>query len=150
MVQNHPNRRSKKNIIKDVFGMSFFVLCVIGGACILYRAEKEQSRYDDFVVKYYEPAVQDADAHRYREAAQKLQVQLKEYPDDYDANFEMGVVLMGLNNNKEARIHFVTAQNHFLGHHNRFSDWEPYDAAQRKINQIDRAARSFSGKEPIR
>ena len=150
MAQNSLNRRPRGSRIGNILGTIFIILCVIGGAYILYRTEKEQSRYDDFVVKYYDPAVQDADAHRYQEAAQKLQVLLKEYPDVYEANFEMGVVLMGLNNNKEARIHFVTAQNHFLYHHNRNSDWEPYDAAQRKIKQIDRAARNSSRQQPPR
>ena len=87
--------------------------------------------------RYYVPAVQDYEAHRYEAAVVKLQANLRAYPDDYKANFEMGLVLLGLGKKQEARVYFVDAQNSFLSHHGRFSKWKPYDLAQHQIDRID-------------
>lgn len=113
------------------------IASTVVGVIVVKRAFNEDKKQQDFSDKYYLPAVQDYNAHHYPEAIKELKVNLKAFPDDYKANFEMGLVLMRSNKRQEARTYFVNAQNSFLSHHGRFSTWERYNAAQHEIDKID-------------
>ena len=117
----------------------FFAACMIGTGLVINAASKEDRRQEEYSNRYYMPAVQDYNSHRYRDAIVKLQANLQAFPDDYKANFEMGLVLLKLGKKQEARAYFVNAQNSFLSHHGRFSTWERYNAAQHEINKIDQS-----------
>lgn len=120
-----------------IFSYVFSAACIVGTGFVINIAANEDKRQQDYSDKYYAPAVQDYKAHHYQDAIVKLQANLKAFPDDYKANFEMGLVLMKSNKRQEARTYFVNAQNSFLSHHGRFSTWERYNAAQHEIDKID-------------
>ena len=128
----------RKNKILIVCQYVFFIACVVGTTLLIRSAFIEDKKQQDCSDKYYSPAVQDYKLHHYQAAISKLQANLQAYPDDYKANFEMGLVLLKLDRSREARSYFVSAQNSFLSHHGRFSTWESYDVAQHEINKIDR------------
>ena len=111
---------------------------IVVGYLVLTNALRYDKRQEDFSAKYYLPAVQDYSAQHYRDAVPKLQANLRAFPDDYNANFEMGLVLLKLDRKQEARAYFVNAQNSFLSHHGRFSKWKRYDDAQHEITKIGR------------
>ena len=127
----------KDNPIKVAFAWLFFAAGMIGTGFIIHAASNEDKKQEAFSNRYYVPAVQDYEAHHYQAAALKLRANLLVYPDDYKANFEMGLVLLKLGKKQEARRYFVNAQDSFLSHHGRFSDWTPYNMAQHEINHID-------------
>jgi len=131
----------RKNRIVIVCQYVFFIACVVGSIYLIRSAFREDKRQQDYSDKYYLPAIQDFKSNHYQEAISKLQANLQAYPDDYKANFEMGLVLLKLDKSREARIYFVSAQNSFLSHHGRFSTWERYNAAQHEISKIDRKAK---------
>ncbi len=127
----------KDSPLKITFAFVFFAVCMIATGLVINVEFKEDERQKAYSNKYYVLAVQDYNAHRYQEAIVKLQADLQAFPDDYKANFEMGLVLLKLGKKQEARTYFVNAQNSFLSHHGRFSTWERYNAAQHEINKID-------------
>ena len=139
MVLKTPNKTSWQNN-KAVIACQWVIIvgCVIVGYYVINGAFKEDARQESFSNRYYLPAVQDYRSQHYLEAVPKLQANLRAFPDDYKANFEMGLVLEKLNRKPEARTYFVNAQNSFLSHHGRFSEWKPYDDAQHEIDKIDR------------
>ncbi len=137
-TQGALSKGSRKDTpLKATLCYVFSVACIVGGGFIIHAAFNENKKQEAYSNKYYVPAVQDYKAHNYQAAVVKLQANLRAFPDDYKANFEMGIVLLGLGKKQEARTYFVNAQNSFLSHHGRFSSWKPYDLAQHEIDKID-------------
>ncbi len=124
--------------LKAALCYAFFAACMVGSGFIIHAASDEDKRQEAYSNRYYAPAVQDYQAHHYQAAAVRLQANLRAFPDDYDANFEMGLVLLGMGKKQDARTYFVNAQNSFLSHHGRFSEWKPYNMAQHEIDRIDK------------
>lgn len=142
MASKAPNKSSWQNN-KVVIACQWVIIagCVIVGFHIINGAFQEDARQENFSNKYYLPAVQDYQSRHYLDAVPKLQANLRAFPDDYKANFEMGLVLLKLDQKQEARTYFVSAQNSFLSHHGRFSNWERYNNAQHEITNIDHPRR---------